>query len=66
MGTKFDGEWGIMNQVIQWWSMGGYSAYVWPAYSLAVIVLVGQAFGIRLQRARTMKRLQQWFKRQLS
>ncbi|WP_045105736.1 heme exporter protein CcmD [Legionella hackeliae] len=55
-----------MNQVIQWWSMGGYSAYVWPAYSLAVIVLVGQAFGIRLQRARTMKRLQQWFKRQLS
>ncbi|WP_198333091.1 heme exporter protein CcmD [Legionella clemsonensis] len=53
-----------MSQFITWWSMGGYSAYVWSAYALAALVLVGHVLGIRMQRLRTIKHLQQWFKRQ--
>ncbi|SFL84088.1 heme exporter protein D [Legionella jamestowniensis DSM 19215] len=44
--------------------MGGYSTYVWSAYALAALVLLGNILGIRVQRARTIRHLQQWFKRQ--
>ncbi|MFC3907731.1 heme exporter protein CcmD [Legionella dresdenensis] len=44
--------------------MGGYSIYIWPAYGLVAVVLVMNLLGIRLQRQSTIKRLQQWFKKQ--
>ncbi|WED41789.1 heme exporter protein CcmD [Legionella cardiaca] len=52
-----------MSQFMHWWSMGGYSMYVWPAYGLVCIVLGIHVFGIRSQRLRTITKLQQWFKR---
>ncbi|ARG97231.1 heme exporter protein CcmD [Legionella micdadei] len=53
-----------MNQLQQCLAMGGYGPYVWPAYGLACIVLLMNFLSIRLQRQRTRRSLQQWFKRQ--
>lgn len=51
-----------MTQFMQWFVMGGYSLYVWPAYGLVGLVLVSTIFGARLQSARTREKLQR-FKR---
>jgi heme exporter protein D len=32
-----------MNAVVAWAAMGGYAAFVWPAYGFAVAVLGGLA-----------------------
>jgi heme exporter protein D len=32
-----------MNAIGEWFAMGGYGAFVWPAYGLAAIVLGGLA-----------------------
>ena len=32
-----------MSAVMQWFAMGGYAAFVWPAYGIAAIVLGGLA-----------------------
>ena len=55
-----------MTQFMQWLAMGGYSSYIWSAYGLVVAVLAMNTVGLRLQRARARKLLQQWFKRQSS
>jgi heme exporter protein D len=42
-------------------AMGGYAAYVWPAYGLTVIVLVGLllwSLGAYRRRQRELERLQ--------
>ena len=52
-----------MNQFMQWLAMGGYSIYIWPAYGLVCVVLIMNLLGIKFQRVRTRKKLQQWFKR---
>ena len=53
-----------MTQCLEWFSMGGYSIYIWPAYGLVSVVLVMNLLGIKWQRKRTRERLQQWIKRQ--
>ncbi len=30
-----------MNAILAWAAMGGYGAYVWPAYGIAAVVLGG-------------------------
>lgn len=52
-----------MKQFFDWLAMGGYSAYVWPAYGLVCTVLILNFLGIRLQKARTRQKLQRWFER---
>ncbi len=52
-----------MSQFTQWLAMGGYSIYVWPAYGLLCAVLTLNIVSVKLQRVRTRKRLQRWFKR---
>jgi heme exporter protein D len=32
-----------MSALRQWFAMGGYAGFVWPAYAIAVIVLGGLA-----------------------
>ncbi len=32
-----------MSGFSQWWAMGGYAAFVWPAYGVAVATLGGAA-----------------------
>lgn len=66
MGKEPGGEGRIMTQFMQWLAMGGYSSYIWSAYGLVVVVLAINTVGLRLQRARARKLLQQWFKRQSS
>lgn len=53
-----------MTHLFQWFSMGGYSFYVWTAYGLACSVLVANILAVRLEGTRVRKRLEQWFKRQ--
>ncbi len=51
-----------MNAILGWAAMGGYAAFVWPAYGVAAIVLGGLAlFSWRRHRqsADELARLQQ-------
>lgn len=42
-----------MNALASFFNMGGYGAYVWPAYGTAAVVLVGlAAASLRTLRAR--------------
>jgi heme exporter protein D len=52
-----------MNPFLEWLAMGGYSAYVWPAYGLVGFVLIMNLYGIKRQKIRTRQKLQRWFKR---
>lgn len=54
-----------MTHLMQGLAMGGYGAYIWPAYGVAVALLVLNAFSINWQRKRTYKKLRQWFERQI-
>lgn len=36
-------------------SMGGYAAYVWPSYGLALAVLIGQALWSRLRHSAVVR-----------
>jgi heme exporter protein D len=53
-----------MNQLITWFTMSGYSIYIWPAYGLVCVVLIMNLLGMKIQQSQTKKKLQQWFKRQ--
>lgn len=51
-----------MNLFFEWLAMGGYSAYVWPAYGLVALSLMSIFLSVKIQKKRTQKKLQQWFK----
>lgn len=51
-----------MSQFIRWLAMGGYSLSIWSAYALVCTVLVISLLDIKVQRARTRKKIQQWLK----
>jgi heme exporter protein D len=48
------------------WAMGGYAAYVWPAYALTAAVLAYNWIGPVLARKRLLRQLQLKQKRELS
>lgn len=50
----------MMTQFLHWFTMGGYSMYVWPAYGVVLSVLALNLVGIRWQQKRTRKKIQQW------
>ena len=54
----------MIEQLLHWFAMGGYSIYVWPAYGLLALFVVMNILGLRWQVRQTRNRLQQWFKRQ--
>ncbi len=51
-----------MSGFLQWFSMHGYSMYIWPAYGLVFFVLTMNAFSVKWQGKRVRKFLQHWFK----
>lgn len=51
-----------MSQWTTWFAMGGYAGYVWSAYGLVLVVMVGTLIGTAWQRKRTLKKLDQWFR----
>ncbi|MGA7965970.1 MAG: heme exporter protein CcmD [Gammaproteobacteria bacterium] len=44
----------------EFWTMGGYAQYVWPAYGVMCVVFVGSAWsarrGLRVARERAERR----------
>jgi heme exporter protein D len=42
--------------------MGGYALYVWPAYGLALGLLVMNFIMVKQQKMSIRRKLQQWFK----
>ncbi len=51
-----------MQELMQWFSMGGYGSYVWSAYGLVIGMLCVNAVGCHWQKKRIDKSLQTWFK----
>jgi heme exporter protein D len=53
-----------MNAVQSLLAMGGYAAYVWPAYAVFFIVLIADTIAPRLRRQRLLRELRARFARQ--
>ena len=49
----------VLNAFLNWCQMGGYAAYVWPAYLSVLFVFIIQ---LRITKAQT-KRVMRWLKR---
>jgi heme exporter protein D len=47
-----------MSQLASFLAMGGYAAYVWPAYAVFFIVLIADTLAPRLRRRRLLRELQ--------
>lgn len=62
MGQNRAGERRIMPELMQWFAMGGYAGYVWPAYGLVVGLLLLNGISCRWQRKRIKKSIQIWIK----
>ena len=45
-----------MNSLAQYFAMGGYAGFVWPAYGLAAIVMIGLAV-LSVRRLASVTRL---------
>ncbi|MEO8809948.1 MAG: heme exporter protein CcmD [Rhodanobacter sp.] len=53
-----------MNGIHTFFAMGGYAAYVWPAYAVFFIVLVADTVTPRLRRRRVLTALRSRLARQ--
>lgn len=55
----------MSTQALQhFFAMGGYAAYVWPAYAVFFIVLIADAVAPRLRRRRVLRELRTRIARQ--
>lgn len=52
-----------MSGIDHFLGMGGYAEYVWTAYGLALVVLVGNALSARAREARVRRQLAARLKR---
>ena len=55
-----------MSNVQTFFAMGGYAAYVWPAYAVFFIVLIVDNIAPRLRRRRVLRELRARIARQSS
>ena len=53
-----------MNALQTFFAMGGYAAYVWPAYAVFFIVLIADTIAPRLRRRRILAELRARLARQ--
>jgi heme exporter protein D len=53
-----------MNALQHFLAMGGYAAYVWPAYALFFVVLIADTVAPRLRRHRVLRELRARLARQ--
>lgn len=51
-----------MTALCHWFSMGGYSLYVWSGYGIVAIFLLLTIASCQLQKKRIRKSLLTWFK----
>ncbi|MDF1683160.1 MAG: heme exporter protein CcmD [Legionellaceae bacterium] len=50
----------MMHALLTWFDMGGYAAYIWPAYGAVMVVLMTHVFQTRAARKRTLRKLRSW------
>lgn len=43
-----------------WLDMGGYAAYIWPAYGAVFSVLIAHVFYTKAEKKRTLRTLRRW------
>ena len=53
-----------MSPVQTFLAMGGYAGYVWPAYAVFFVVLIGDAIAPQLRRRRVLRELRTRLARQ--
>ena len=53
----------MMHALMTWFDMGGYAAYVWPAYGTVFIVLLANLFQTKLEKKRVLRMLQRWMEK---
>lgn len=56
----------LISQIKHFFIMGGYASYVWPAYIICLIVLMGNSFWTRIMKRQLWRKLigrqQRWEK----
>jgi heme exporter protein D len=50
-----------MNHLVHWFTMGGYAAYVWPAYGCVGAVFITNFVMMKTKKAQVQRKLQHWF-----
>ena len=50
-----------MSTLMQYLTMGKYGLYVWPAYGIAMAVLVINFVGVHIQGKKTKQQLKRWY-----
>lgn len=50
--------------IMQWLTMQGYGSYIWSAYGIVAVFLIGQLCALPRYRKRIQQQLQQWFREQ--
>lgn len=56
----------MLDNFLNWLTMGGYSLFIWPAYGIVSVGLVVYLLGIHRKRSKIKQKLQQWIKQQSS
>lgn len=51
-----------MDKIMQWFSMGGYSTYVWSAYGLALLTFILTGVNAKQQKKKAQQQVQRWMK----
>ncbi len=41
----------------EFFSMGGYGAYVWSSFAMTLVLMVGESFYVKQKHAATLKRV---------
>ncbi len=54
-----------MTTFMAWCTMGGYASYIFGSYGFVCVSMAIAFILVKNQRVRTVKRLQQWFKREM-
>ena len=52
----------MMHALMTWFDMGGYGAYVWPAYGTVFMVLLANLLHTKVEKKRTWRVLRRWMK----
>lgn len=60
MGQAVDYKGYANMQLSHWFVMGGYAGYIWSAYGLASLVLIGNSWVVRQHRQKIRKQISQY------
>ena len=52
-----------MSLGLNWFHMGGYAGYIWPAYGAVFVVFITHLLHAKLQKKRVFRMLAHWHKK---